>query len=1095
MNFQILKPAEACTAIERWVETGFLRKDEAGDLVFTAGSMNESTARILLGADHLRNKLPEIRRVASVQIPILVNGQLVLPKSGFDDTIKTYTDPRAPKIITMDPVEAKRWLHEVFRDFPFASEQSLVHAVARLLTPLCRGIMDWSARGPFWAFVANRERSGKDYLAGITSILYEGACNEDAPLEPRNTGETRKRITSAVMSGRRLMHFGNCRGHINDPALEQAITAKTWSDRVLGGNTEVTLPNELEFSMSGNVGITYTADIAHRSRIIGLVYNGEDPNKRQFTRPNLHRWVYEHRSDILSAIYALICHWHSRGAKVGPTPFASFPEWAQVVGGIMHESGLGDPCLPEATAAIVGGDEETAHMRHLFSVAHEKFGSERVELCRIVSMIQEDDDSDSLFPWLDLAERGGRTAFGKLLRRFVNRNLGGIVLRIHDAEKRRPRFSFEQHEEDGSPTDKNPVRDMFGHFAPAGGAPADGVGNVGDIVDIRNPYVGDKIIPEDKSERGDIILSHMKDGVNVDKIANVDTLSELVVVTEPAALSPIAELIRTVGLPVALDIETYGKNALDPFLGEIRLLSLAIPGHPAYLIDLRAVGYDLGPLQPVLEGCPLIGHNLRFDALWLLIKCGLRLEKLFCTLTAARLLTAGTDVQNGLGECLERYLSVKPPKDQARSDWGACSLSQAQLRYAKDDVSHLHALRAELEKFLSENGLLGVFQTEMSLLPVVVQAEAAGFAVDREKLLDLKNRAEGELENALQEIRRLSGSTALNPASPAQVLKALREVGLQANDTSAETLASLTHPLVEALEAYRAAQKRAQQAEKLLDALRSGGRIHAQFNPTGTDTGRFSSSRPNLQNVPRQDFRFCFVPPPGHRLVVADYSQIELRAAAAIAGEEEMLRAYRDRVDLHQQTASLVLNKPLSEVSKQDRQLAKAVNFGLLYGQSAKGLMRYAKTNYGVDLTLQLADRLHRNFFSAYPALRKWHDQARRAARSGASEVRTRTGRRRLLPNGSEKEWQRFTALVNMPVQGGCADGLKRAMIEIAGRLGDMGRIVSTVHDEIVVEAREEQADNVRQLVTECMRNAMSRLFPEVPIEVEANVCQSWGDK
>src|SRR5258705_803989 len=133
----------------------------------------------------------------------------------------------------MDLKPARMWLHELLEGFALDNPQSTCHAVARLLTAVCRGLIGWDARTPFWLFTANRERLGKDYLAGITGLICEGFPNEDAPLEPRNSTETRKRITSAILAGRPRMHFANCRLHIEDSALEQAITSKVWSDRIL----------------------------------------------------------------------------------------------------------------------------------------------------------------------------------------------------------------------------------------------------------------------------------------------------------------------------------------------------------------------------------------------------------------------------------------------------------------------------------------------------------------------------------------------------------------------------------------------------------------------------------------------------------------------------------------------------------------------------------------------------------------------------------------------------------------------------------------------------------------------------------------------
>lgn len=207
-----------------------------------------------------------------------------------------------------------------------------------------------------------------------------------------------------------------------------------------------------------------------------------------------------------------------------------------------------------------------------------------------------------------------------------------------------------------------------------------------------------------------------------------------------------------------------------------------------------------------------------------------------------------------------------------------------------------------------------------------------------------------------------------------------------------------------------------------------------------------------------------------------------------------MIETYREGADLHRRTAATVLGKPEAEVTKADRQLAKAVNFGLLYGQSAPGLVRYAAASYGVTLTEDRARSIRNTFFSAYARLRQWHASSRSQAKQGVAEVRTRTGRRRLIPDEAT-EWARFTALVNTPVQGGAADGMKRAIVLVTGRLPGDAKLVSTVHDELIVECREEDADAVNSILVGSMTEAMSALFPEVPIEVESSVCATWAEK
>jgi DNA polymerase-1 len=169
-------------------------------------------------------------------------------------------------------------------------------------------------------------------------------------------------------------------------------------------------------------------------------------------------------------------------------------------------------------------------------------------------------------------------------------------------------------------------------------------------------------------------------------------------------------------------------------------------------------------------------------------------------------------------------------------------------------------------------------------------------------------------------------------------------------------------------------------------------------------------------------------------------------------------------------------------------------NFGLLYGQSAPGLVKYAKTSYGVDMTVGEAERIRDRFFRTYRGLAKWHGRKRELANSyDLQETRTRLGRRRLMPQGSDQFWQRFSGGLNTPVQGGAADGLKQALILLASRLPAEAAILSTVHDEIIVECPVDQADAVARTMEDAMREAMAGLYPEIPIEVEAHTGTTWA--
>jgi DNA polymerase-1 len=389
--------------------------------------------------------------------------------------------------------------------------------------------------------------------------------------------------------------------------------------------------------------------------------------------------------------------------------------------------------------------------------------------------------------------------------------------------------------------------------------------------------------------------------------------------------------------------------------------------------------------------------------------------------------------------------------------------------------------------------LWDTFQLERALLPVVVGMQAAGMPVDREKLTRVLERAEATRKGHETELKKHL-SAWVNFDSPEQLRDAFEAIGIELQNTNEETLKACPHPAAALLLDYRGAEMERRQAEALREALSASGRIHAEFKPLGTETGRFSSSNPNLQNVGRGPLRGCFCPTdPDHVLIVADYSQIELRAAAWFSKDAAMLEAFQQGKDLHTLTAATVLGKPVSDVTKADRQLAKAVNFGLLYGQSAGGLVRYAKTSYGVELTEESAARIRREFFKHYRGLANWHKAAWEKV-SETKEGRTVIGRRRLLSEGAS-DWDRFQAQVNYVVQGSCADALKCALVALAAQLPPEARIIGTVHDEILVECPRADAEAVLGRVRNAMLGACRALFPELPVEVEAKACDSWAGK
>jgi DNA polymerase-1 len=564
-------------------------------------------------------------------------------------------------------------------------------------------------------------------------------------------------------------------------------------------------------------------------------------------------------------------------------------------------------------------------------------------------------------------------------------------------------------------------------------------------------------------------------------------------VTAPADLGMVATAIDSTAL-VGLDCETTG---LDPRADRVRLLSLAMEtidgGTFTYVVDCFAL--DPAPLWDALAANELAIHNAAFD-LAFLFRRGFVPGTVHDTLLMARMLAAGgPDFHRcSLRECVKRELDYDLDKAGQREDWTG-ALTPDMLAYAaRDAVAHrrlYEALQPEVEKA----GLADAVRVEERALPAFAWLALAGAPFDRaawQALADEARREAAELSQRLDEAAPprsgyLSTAGAWSWDSPQQVKEALEAAGCPVENTEDETLAGIQHPLADLLRQYRAAMKRVgTRGDEWVRHAADDGRIYPSWNQLGSVAGRTSCSSPNLQQVPRDKrYRRCFAVPPGRVLVKADYSQLQLRIAAKVANDARMLAAYRAGEDLHTLTAKQITGK--DHVSKDDRQIAKAVNFGLLFGLGARGLRGYARSNYGLNLTEEQARQYRAAFFQTYPGLERWH---RRAGNSRAKECRTLGGRRRLLDDKTP-----YTHRLNTPVQGTEADGAKLAMGLLWERRERAPGAFPVLfnHDEIVIEADADQAEAVKDWLRQAMVDAMAPLVDPVPVEVEARIGRTWA--
>jgi DNA polymerase-1 len=553
-----------------------------------------------------------------------------------------------------------------------------------------------------------------------------------------------------------------------------------------------------------------------------------------------------------------------------------------------------------------------------------------------------------------------------------------------------------------------------------------------------------------------------------------------------------------------LDCETTG---LDPHVHTIRLIQLAVPDQPVMLIDLPQIApCDRRLLQRLLASPTLkITHNGKFD--WqFLAQAGLQpAPPFFDTQLAYRVLTAGLKTSLSLQTLAQKLLNIELDKTQQVSDWSK-PLTSKQLQYAALDAAILLELYPILFKKLERSHLLKIAQLEFHCMPAVAQMELNGMLLDLSRWQTLGAKLESDRDVALHQLSqlRIAGNAqmsllpemtdTINPNSPQQVLAALQAFGIPVNSTNQKELVPLAkhYPVIRALLDYRHLSKiTATFADSLPKHIHPvTGRIHPTYYQLGARSGRFSCRNPPLQTIPRDAAaRTCFVAAPGCQIIRADYSQIELRIVARLSGDARMQRAYCRSEDLHRLTAALVTGKAIDAVSEEDRRLAKAINFGLIYGMGAAKLQSYAETKYGVTLSLEEAKAFRKRFFEAYTGVAEWHETIKRSYIRGTKESRTLAGRRR---RWADKP--RLAELLNHPVQGLNADITKLALVKLVKVLTDTrAKLICTVHDEILLECPAVEAKHISDLLHRCMIVAAQKFLYPIPVVVDIKVSASWG--
>ncbi len=610
-----------------------------------------------------------------------------------------------------------------------------------------------------------------------------------------------------------------------------------------------------------------------------------------------------------------------------------------------------------------------------------------------------------------------------------------------------------------------------------------------------------------------------------------------VVDTEAAFQALLAALDGAGGF--ALDVETTSQ---DSMVAELVGISIALKEGEAYYIPVGHVSDDPRltfspqpspaipqlPLERVLEGLrpalenaavPKYAHNGKYDVT-VLARHGLRVEGLaFDTMIAEWLLQPDSHYL-GLKDIAWDRLKVKMTPITDLIGQGKAQISMAQVpvqkvaAYAGADADMTCRLTSLLEAELRQKALWPLFtEVEMPLVPVLVEMERAGVALDADYLATMSGQLQGRLDALEREIQDEVGYP-FNVNSTQQLSDALFiKLGLPTRglhktktghySTAASVLEGLKgqHSVIDLILEYRQLAKLKSTYVEALPQLVNPhtGRLHTSYNQTGTVTGRLSSSEPNLQNIPirtelGRQVRRAFVAQEGWHLLAADYSQVELRIMAHIAQDPTMLEAFQKGEDIHASTAAAIYHVPLAEVTSEMRRIAKVVNFAVSYGVTGYGLSQQS------DLTPEQGNKFIETYFARYPQVRKYL-RATKTLAATQGYVETLLSRRRYFPRLAEDSEASIVvrqsderAAINFPIQGTAADIIKIAMIKTHQALKERhlkSKMILQVHDELVLEVPEDELETVQPLVKSIMESA----FPlDAALKVDLKVGPNWLD-
>ena len=557
-------------------------------------------------------------------------------------------------------------------------------------------------------------------------------------------------------------------------------------------------------------------------------------------------------------------------------------------------------------------------------------------------------------------------------------------------------------------------------------------------------------------------------------------------------------------------LSVFSVAAIDPLRGRVRLIQVwPMGGTTVFIFDMSTLSADAVAGLWQLKG--LVAHNAMFELRYIDLHYQRPAPQIRCSMAAAGL-SSGNNFTS-LADLALSELGLIVPKTMQVSDWSVPGLTDEQLAYAAIDA--VLAPRVFVPAMLAVPSAGPLMNAMMRAMPCLAWMINTGVRIDADRHNKLRTEWQLEYDDAFGQWHALHPDVdpTKDRAIEAWIRAELTDDELHAwpktrksNKMRLDAGVLAEHadrlPGVESILRLRRVMKLLSTYGGSLAAFVHpvDGAIHSELKIGGARTGRMSSSKPNMQNAPRSDnFRAIFKPAPGRVFVVADWSCMEVRAAAEESGDQAMLQVFADGADFHKATVARINGKPIGEITTEERQAAKPLAFGLLYGMGPAALSDYAYNSYGIKLTLTEAAKLRDAFFRAYPQFRQWQKtQSRKVAGSPGMLAHTRLGRPVECTKSVEDGGPfHYTRSLNVPIQGSCAEALLEALAALPAAITDLDAAPALcVHDEIILSVAETDAEEAARRLERVMAKAFLRIYPNHPDIglAEASIGPDWAE-